>query len=93
MQSAYTLNKEKIKCKPEIMIPLVGSVNEFINQKTIIDNVAMALKKKYKTIISYSVGTMIELPRACVIADKIADTRKPLYKAIIIFSLLPNLTK
>ena len=69
----YKLNKEKIKCRPEIMVPLVGSINEFIDQKTIIDNVAESLNKKYKNQINYSVGAMIELPRACIIADQIAQ--------------------
>ena len=55
--------------KPEIMIPLVGSLGEFINQKMIVVN----LIKKYKAeSLNIKIGTMIELPRACFIADKIA---------------------
>ena len=55
------------------MVPLVGSINEFLNQKNIINEVAILFNKKYKTKINYSIGTMIELPRACLIADKIAE--------------------
>ena len=54
------------------MVPLVGSLNEFLNQKNIINTVAQEVFKKYNLKIKYLVGTMIELPRACFIADKIA---------------------
>ena len=66
------LHKKNIRCLPEIMIPLVGSLNEFINQKTIIINTINKLQKKYNVPFNYLIGTMIELPRACLIADKIA---------------------
>ena len=72
LESAYKLKKEKIKCSPEIMVPLIGSIQEFLDQKNIIDRIALSLNKKYNTKISYLVGAMIELPRACIIADKIA---------------------
>jgi len=71
--AAYRLKKENIKCCPEIMIPLIGSVEEFIHQKNIIDSIAITLNKKYKTKLNHSIGTMIELPRACLIADQIAE--------------------
>ncbi len=70
--AAFNLKKENIKCSPEIMIPLVGSIEEFIHQKKIIDSVAINLNKKYKSSLNYSIGTMIELPRACIVADQIA---------------------
>ena len=73
LDSAYQLQMQNIKCMPEIMVPLVGSIQEFIDQKQIIKNVAHQIKKKYKTKLNYSIGTMIELPRACIIADKIAE--------------------
>ena len=57
---------------PEIMVPLVGSENELSNQKKIIIKEAKKIEKKYKTKIDYLIGTMIELPRACLNADKIA---------------------
>ena len=73
LESAYKLKCEKIKCFPEIMVPLVGSIEEFVNQKKIINTVGAEINKKYNTTIKYAVGTMIELPRACVIANKIAE--------------------
>ena len=73
LESAYKLKNENIECLPEIMIPLVGSVEEFINQRNIVDSVAKILNQKYNTIIDYSIGAMIELPRACIIADQIAQ--------------------
>jgi pyruvate,orthophosphate dikinase len=58
---------------PEVMIPLVGHVNEFKNQKEVVVRVAEATMKKYKVKIKYLVGTMVELPRACLTADEIAS--------------------
>ena len=57
---------------PEVMVPLVGSVSEFIHQRKIIDAMANQVQEKNKVKIDYLVGTMIELPRACATADKIA---------------------
>jgi pyruvate,orthophosphate dikinase len=57
---------------PEVMIPLVGHVNEFKNQKEVVVRVADQTMKKYKVKIKYLVGTMVELPRACLTADEIA---------------------
>lgn len=64
--------KEKIKVVPEIMIPLVGHINEFKNQKELVIKVAEATMKKYGVKITYKIGTMIEVPRAAVTADEIA---------------------
>ena len=72
IKSAITLKEEGVNVKPEIMIPLVGSLNEFLSQKEIINTTAKKLFTKHNTKINYLVGTMIELPRACFIADKIA---------------------
>jgi len=57
---------------PEVMVPLVGSVSEFIHQRKIIDSQALKVKKEFGTQFKYLVGTMIELPRACATADQIA---------------------
>jgi len=73
LSSAHKLKKENIKCVPEIMIPLVGSIKEFLHQKKIILSVAKTLEKKHDSKVYYTIGTMIELPRACLIADKIAE--------------------
>lgn len=56
----------------EIMIPLVGIVDELKNQKAIVDQVAEEVMKKFKVEIQYMVGTMIEVPRGAVTADEIA---------------------
>lgn len=58
---------------PEVMIPLVGNVNEFKNQREIVVNAAEETMKKYKVKLKYLVGTMIEIPRACLTADEIAS--------------------
>ena len=69
-KAALNSKKKKIKAIPEIEIPLVGDVNEFLSQKEVIEKVAEKLKVKGK--IKYKIGTMIELPRACVTATEIA---------------------
>jgi pyruvate,orthophosphate dikinase len=65
--------EEKIKVVPEVMIPLVGHVNELKAQKAIITRIAEETMKRYGVKIDYLVGTMIELPRAAVTADEIAS--------------------
>ena len=70
--AAIKANKEGIKVTPEIMIPLVGSVNEFTYLKDIVTKTADAMLKEANLNIKYLVGTMIEVPRATLIADEIA---------------------
>jgi len=72
ISAACELAKQKIKIIPEIMVPLVGYLNEFVSQKKIVDETAEAVMKKYKVKINYLVGTMIEVPRAALVADRIA---------------------
>jgi pyruvate,orthophosphate dikinase len=72
IEAACELKKEGMKIVPEIMIPLVGHINELKNQKALIKKVADETIKKYGTKIEYKIGTMIELPRAAVTADEIA---------------------
>ncbi len=55
------------------MIPLVGHVKELEAMKAVVINVANDVQKKAKVIVPYTVGTMIELPRACVTSDEIAS--------------------
>ncbi len=57
----------------EIMVPLIGSIEEMRNQALIIRHVADLVFKEKKTTVDYMVGTMIELPRAALTADKIAE--------------------
>ena len=72
MEAACELTKQKVKVIPEIMIPLVGHVKELEAMKKIVVSVADRVKKEYKVKVPYTVGTMIELPRACVTSDEIA---------------------
>jgi len=73
MEAACELKKKKIKVIPEIMIPLVSHVKELEAMTEVVINVAKEVQKKAKVRVSYTVGTMIELPRACVTADEIAE--------------------
>ncbi|MGL4208726.1 MAG: putative PEP-binding protein, partial [Candidatus Adiutrix sp.] len=70
-EAAALAMAEKIKVLPEIMIPLVGHEKEFTLQKTIVDQVAKEVMAEKKVRIKYLVGTMIELPRAALVAHKI----------------------
>ncbi|MCD6267057.1 MAG: pyruvate, phosphate dikinase [Thermotogaceae bacterium] len=71
--AAIELKKEEgIEVIPEIMIPLVGHVNEIKYLKDVIKEVADEMIKEAGVELEYRVGTMIELPRACVTADEIA---------------------
>ncbi|MFC1546807.1 pyruvate, phosphate dikinase [bacterium] len=74
IEAACRLAKEGKKIIPEIMVPLIGSVLEFHDQKQIIDRVAKETMKKQGKKIKYLVGTMIEIPRAAVTANEIAET-------------------
>ena len=71
-EAAGELARERKNVLPEVMIPLVGTIEELENQKAIVVKAAEEAMKKYKIKIKYSVGTMIELPRAALCADEIA---------------------
>ncbi len=73
MEAACELKKQKVKVYPEIMIPLVGHVNELKDMREVVIGVAEEVQARYKIKVAYTVGTMIELPRACVTADVIAE--------------------
>ncbi len=72
--AAINLAKKDTIVKPEIMIPLIGDVKEFNFIKEIVDNEAIRLMKNNSVNIDYKVGTMIEIPRAALLADEIAST-------------------
>ena len=72
-EAAAEIVKEGKSIVPEIMIPLVGNVSEFEHQKAIIDAVAGEVKKEQGVDFEYMVGTMIEVPRAALTADEIAE--------------------
>ncbi len=65
--------KEGKKAYPEVMVPLVSVKKEFEMQKAIIDRIAKEVMAEQGIELPYMVGTMIELPRACLIADQIAE--------------------
>jgi len=73
-EAAAQCVKEKIKCKPEVMIPLVGFKKELDLQVAIVHEVAAQVQKEQKVKLTYSVGTMIEIPRGALTADEIAKT-------------------
>jgi pyruvate,orthophosphate dikinase len=58
---------------PEVMIPLVGSRGELVAQRKIVEQVARETMASYGVKLRYLIGTMIELPRACLLADEIAE--------------------
>jgi pyruvate,orthophosphate dikinase len=71
-EAAIEVQKEGIKVKPEIMIPLVGFAKELELQVALVRKIAAEVSKEHNTRLNYLVGTMIEIPRACVVADEIA---------------------
>ena len=73
IEAATELTAEGVAVLPEIMIPLVGTATEFIHQETIVRDVAKKVMKEKGITLDYLVGTMIELPRACLTADEIAE--------------------
>ena len=73
-EAACVVQKEGKTVKPEIMIPLVGMPKELQEQKAIVDRVAQEVFTQKGMRVEYMTGTMIELPRAAVVADKIAET-------------------
>jgi pyruvate,orthophosphate dikinase len=73
ISAACELAQEKIKVVPEIMIPLVGNVNELRNQRDVVVRIAEETMREYSVKVEYQVGTMIEVPRAAITAAEIAQ--------------------
>ena len=73
LEAAAELTKDGLTVLPEIMIPLVGTVSEYVDQERIIKTVSKRINKKHGVELKFMVGTMIELPRACLTADEIAE--------------------
>ena len=73
LEATAELTQAGTSVLPEIMIPLVGTVTEYTNQEAIVRSVATKIEIEYGIKLSYLVGTMIELPRACLTADEIAE--------------------
>ncbi len=73
IEAALSTKKKGIDVHVEIMVPLVGTHRELRAQKAVIDAVAQEVFAEHNTIIDYTVGTMIEIPRAAVTANQIAE--------------------
>ncbi|MBC5805509.1 MAG: pyruvate, phosphate dikinase [Candidatus Eremiobacter antarcticus] len=73
MEAAVELKKEKIDVRPLIMIPGVGLVTEMKALRDLVTNEAERILKAAALKVAYQVGTMIELPRACLVAHRIAE--------------------
>ena len=72
-EATAELTKEGVSVLPEVMIPLVGTVTEYTDQEDIVRKVAKDVLNETGVEFKYLVGTMIELPRACLTADEIAQ--------------------
>ena len=72
-EAACELVKAGVKVLPEVMVPLVGHPQEFHVTKRMIDQVAQDTMRRYRVTVPYRVGTMIEVPRATLVADAIAQ--------------------
>ncbi len=73
LEAAVRVRRRGLEVKPEIMIPLVATLKEFEHQRAILDEVAHQVLRGMGEELPYSVGTMIELPRAALTADEIAS--------------------
>jgi pyruvate,orthophosphate dikinase len=71
-EAAAEMLKEGFDVRPEVMVPLVGTVAELVHQKKIIRRVATEVMGEFGVSVPYTVGTMIEVPRAALMADEIA---------------------
>ncbi len=72
-EAACMVIKEGIDVHPEVMIPLTSHVNELVRQRSVLEAEAKAIMAEQGVQVSYKFGTMIELPRAALTADRIAD--------------------
>ena len=73
LEAACQLTKEGVKVYPEIMIPLVGTKAELANQKKVVVETAAKVQEEMGVKVDYMVGTMIEIPRAALTANEIAE--------------------
>ena len=72
IEAACEVKQAGIDVHPEIMIPLVGHVAELKNQRKVVDDIAKDVFQQYGITVDYKVGTMIEVPRGALTADRIA---------------------
>jgi pyruvate,orthophosphate dikinase len=74
IEAALNLKRKNIEAVPEIMVPLPGNLHELALQEKIIRNTAQKVFDEYNDRIDFKVGTMIEVPRAALTADRIAES-------------------
>jgi pyruvate,orthophosphate dikinase len=72
LEAAIELKQRGVEVNPEIMVPLVGTPQEFRSQRIVIDRTAKKVFDEAGESVDYKVGTMIEIPRAALVADQIA---------------------
>ena len=72
LEAACVVQRQGVNVLPEIMIPLVSTIEELKRQRKVVVDTAKAVFKEQGIKVEYMVGTMIELPRAALVADKIA---------------------
>jgi len=72
-EATAELISEGIQVFPEVMIPLVGIYSELEHQRKVVEKMAIKIQNKLNVKFKYQIGTMIELPRACMTADEIAN--------------------
>ena len=73
-EATAELTKKKINTKPQIMIPQIGSIEELDHIKSIYDDVKLEMEKKYKIKFKINFGTMLEVVRACLTSNELANT-------------------
>lgn len=73
-EATAELTKKKINAKPQIMIPQIGSIEELDHIKLIYDDVKLEMEKKYKIKFKINFGTMLEVVRACLTSNELANT-------------------
>ncbi|MEM1338848.1 MAG: pyruvate, phosphate dikinase [Bacteroidota bacterium] len=73
MEAALNLKEKGITVSPEIMLPLIGTFEEFESQESVIRNTAETVFKEYGDVVDYTIGTMVETPRSALLSDVIAD--------------------
>ena len=72
-EAACDLKAEGLEVKPEVMIPLIGHVNELKEARNVLERVAKEVMAEKGTEIDYQFGTIIEIPRAALTADQVAE--------------------
>jgi pyruvate,orthophosphate dikinase len=72
LEAAARLSREGVRVKPEIMIPLVGTVQELDHQRRVVERTAREVMQREGVTVDYAIGTMIEVPRAALTAGEIA---------------------